>query len=200
MILVIPFLFSCSIDSTTTDDISQIHTDYINYSDEINGFSISYPPELELIMFDSDNVQQTDDTMNTIVDESLPQRKSEFVFGAGIQTRNGYSPVVFINIESLPDDTYTVYEITEVSVAILDEYLDSYKEICRTKTIIDGREAIIVSFQSTSLDGSELYSLTMFTVVDENIWRIICFTSGSSEYEKWESDFNKIIRSFRILR
>jgi hypothetical protein len=197
-------LCSCSgetVETTQSDIQPQIPEDYVTYTDEAGVFSISYPPEWEpALHLLAIREQHAKEYVNNL-DENIPVEKASIIFFAGLAAADErYSPNCGIVIEPLKYNISNIDIVCESEILGIKKYAKKYDEISREKTIIDGKEAIIVQNVQTMPEESTLYMMNMFVVVDNSIWTVGCTALNESEYRKWEEDFNNIVRSLRILK
>lgn len=203
ILLVSLLLCGCTDESGETSPASgdmQIPGDYLTYTDEAGIFSVSYPPEWELLLHLLDTSEQDEKDIINSIKENKPVEKTNTVFLAGLSVQTGYSPTVAIVIEPLNDDTWGIDEVCEFEITGIKMSEREYNEISRDKTVIDGKDAIILHYEVKTQNSVMLYTMHMLTTVDKNIWAVVCGASSDSDYYVWEDDFNNIVRSLRILK
>jgi len=197
LILVIAF-FSLGVFAQSE---SLIPTNFTTYTDEANFFSISYPANWEPAFSIIESLKlKTDKYMNSI-DEKGSLEKSNIVFFGGVPLDSGYyNPNVSILAEPLGDDNVKLEDIVEGLVREYKRVAEEYREFSRTKTIIDGRKAIILDFEACYPNLVLVHSLVMVTVIDKFVWGITCGTGPPLNFYDFKDDLYAIVKSFKILK
>ncbi len=176
-----------------------IPTDYKTYTNE-GLFSISYPPDWLVNRLMIGVYEEEIDELITAINAGLPIEESLIVFYTGIPTEEGYNPIVLISVGPIKETTWTLDNVVE---AMMANYKDNpaleYIEFSRTKTTVDGREAVIGEFQALQpyLETTQ-YNLWMITLIGKTEWRIGCVASPEM-FSDYEDDFYAIINSFHML-
>jgi len=180
---------------------SSVPYNFTTYTDEVNFFSISYPANWEPAFSIIERLkQETDNYMNSI-DEKGSLEKSNIVFFGGVPLDSGYyNPNVSILAEPLGDDNVKLGDIVEGLVREYKKVAEEYREFSRTKTIIDGRKAIILDFEARYPNLVLVHCLVMGTVIDKFGWAITCGTCPPLNFYDFKDDLYAIVKSFKILK
>lgn len=180
---------------------SSIPTNFTTYIDEINLFSISFPTDWVPAFSIIESLKQwTDNYMNSI-DEKGSLEKSNIVFFGGVPLDSGhYNPNISILAEPLGDDNVKLEDMVEDLVREYKKVAEKYREFSRTKTIIDGRKAIILEFEARFPNLVLVHCLVMFTVIDKFGWAITCTVCPPLNFYDFKVDLYAIVKSFKILK
>ncbi|MBA7587861.1 hypothetical protein ES708_29906 [subsurface metagenome] len=208
-ILVIGILLLSACGTPTTEIPSasepQIPTHFTTYTDEAGFFSISYSPDWEPFPSWFEELGADSRDFFKSYDSNVSLVGLFFVFMAEAPMESGVSSAnVNIVIQSLSDMTirgwWTLDEIVEAKLQRTEEIEEEYHEFSRVKTIIDGREAVIIDWESFTSDLSgKVRCVQMFTIADEIVWKVTCY-ADSTKFADFEDDFLAIVRSLRILK
>lgn len=186
--------------STTTNAEPNIPSNYTTYTDEQGLFSISYPNDWEPML------SIMEEAMNNIKDiinssnKDIPIEKATMIFVAGLLSeQDSYLPNVNIMIEPMPLLVRNHNQLIEAEVSGVKSVITDYHEISRTKTAVDGREATIIKWEGTYPQLGWSHAFQLFILVGRNGWCVSC-AAPEGESDKWESDFQSVVRSLRILK
>ena len=189
LIVLILFVIGCSVSSgnlstsqTTTTKTFQIPSTYTTYKDDINHFSVSYPSQWEPT---SDLTSMSTDTV-------------DFLFYAGMKTTAGYSNNVNVTTASKPVGMSTIGQVVDAEMLGFKEAVNNYQEISRTKTTVNGQEAVLVEFKvQFSPAGPTFHNLQLITVSGKTLWMLAC-SSADTDFVQWAGDFNNVVLSFKL--
>lgn len=197
LILVIAFLSL----GTFAQSESSIPTNFTTYTDEVNLFSISYPANWEPAFSKIESLKQETENYMKSIDEKGFSEKSNYVFIGGVPLDNGYyNPNISILAEPLGDDNVKLEDIVEPLVSDHKRLSEEYREFFRTRTIIDGRQAIILDFEARYPNLVLVHFLVMVTVIDKFGWAITCTICPPLNFFDFKDDLYAIVKSFKILR
>lgn len=177
----------------------EIPAHFTTYTDESKLFSISYPPEWETALWAIEEIEESMEMLLQSVESDLPLETGGMIFYAGLPIKMGYLPNVNIAVDSLPESVQTLDEIVEAGTQVMKRFTLDYHKFSRVKTTIGEREAIIDEFETTYPQTGTYHQLQMTMLVGKNYWVATC-TPPSGEFNKWEDNFNSIVRSLRILK
>ncbi len=177
----------------------QIPSHFTTYTDEAGLFSISYPPDWEPALWAIEDLEQATKDLIESIESNLPLEKVSGIFFAGVPTETGYMPNVNIVVESLPGVVLTHDRVVEAEIRGIKEIVQDYHEFSRIKTTIGGREATILDWEGTIPGLPKQHSLQLIMLVGKVAWLVSC-TPPTGEFNKWEEDFDAIVRSLRILK
>jgi hypothetical protein len=197
LILVIAFLSL----GTFAQSGSSIPTNFTTYTDEVNFFSISYPVNWEPAFSIIESLKQrTDNYMNSI-DSKGSLEKSNIVFFGGVPLDSGYyNPNISILVEPLGGDNAKLEDIVEDVVREYKSVAEEYREFSRTKTIINGRKAIILDLEAHYPNLVSVHCLVMITSGDKFVWAITCTVCPPLNFYDFKVDLYAIVKSFQILQ
>lgn len=176
------------------------------YTDEADYFSISYPQEWEPFpsWFEELGIDSRD--FFKVYDPDVSLEGLFFIFMAEAPMVSGVSSAsVNIVVQALSDMTVkgwlTLDEIVEGKLQRTEEIEQGYYEYSRINIIIDGREAVIIDWESYTSDdlSGKVRCIQMFTIVDELVWKITCY-ADSEKFEDFEDDLHAIVKSLQILK
>ena len=183
----------------------EIPTHFITYTDEASFFSISYPPDWESFpsWFEELGVISQDFFKTYNSDASLVGLFFVFIAEAPMELEVS-SASVNIVVQALSDMTirgwWTLDEIVEAKLQRTKEIKQGYYEFSRVSTIIGGREAVIIDWESYTSDLSgKVRSVQMFILADKLVWKVTCY-ADSQKFSDFEDDLHAIVRSLRILK
>jgi hypothetical protein len=200
LIGLLGILVGCTAPANTTTFVEPvIPANYTTYADEQSFFSISYPGDWEII------TSLAQDAATTLADifksnnVDVPIDKMTTVFAAAKVDESGrYQPSVSIIIEPMPSLIRNIDQLAESEVEALKSYVTDYREVARTKTQVDGREATIIEWEGTYTQ-KRVHPFQMCMIVGGNAWTVSC-SAPQGEVDTWRSDFNSIVRSLRIQK
>jgi hypothetical protein len=177
-----------------------IPASYKTYTDETALFSISYPQDWETARSVLEEVSQSTKDAIKKIDENLPVDKASLLFFGGLVAQDGgYVPNVNVLVEPLPKGIRNHDQVAEGEVKGIKAVTKEYQELSRIKTTISGREATILEYTGSFFESSKAHIVQMFVYRDSTIWVVSC-TSSMEGFDKWQGDFNSIVRSLRILK
>ena len=202
-ILVIGLLLlgACAAPASVSEPPIPAH--FTTYTDELGLFSISYPPEWELALSKIEGLtQDVEDYMRDIGSEgSLAGGK--VVFLAGVPYETGHNPNVSVLVTPCGEGRWKLEDFVEAVVQ--RGYMkdaEEYYEFSRTKTVVDGREAIILDCEAKYplVVPPELRVLTMYLRDNKLMWGVACGVMPPKDFGDFETDFHAIVRSLRVLK
>ena len=183
----------------------EIPAHFTTYTDEARLFSISYPPDWKPFpsWLEELGVLSKDFFKGYDSDASLVGLFFVFIAEAP-RDLGGSSPNVNIVVQALSDMTmrgwWTLDEIVEAKLQRTKEIKEGYHEFSRVSTIIGGREAVIIDWESSSSElGKKARSIQMFLIADNLVWKVTCYVD-SQQFSDFEDDLHAIVRSLRILK
>ena len=180
---------------------SSIPTNFTTYTDEANFFSISYPANWEPAFSKIESFKQEFENYMKSIDEKGSFKKSNMVFFGGVPLDSGYyNPNISILVEPLGDDNVKLEDLVEPLVREYKRISEEYREFSRTKTIIDGRQAIILDFKARLPNFALTHYLVMSMCIDKFLWTITCTIAPPLNFYDFKDDLYAIVKSFQILR
>ena len=191
----------------TSKPISEppIPAHFSTYTDEAGFFSISYPPEWKPFpsWFEELGGLSQDFFKGYDSDTSLVGLFFVFIAEAP-RDSGGFSPNINIVVQALSDMTTrgwkTLDEIVESKLQRTKEIKQGYHEFSRVNTIIGGREAVIIDWESYTSDSStKVRCIQVFIIADRLVWKVTCY-ADSEKFSDFEGDLHTIVRSLRILK
>ena len=167
---------------------------FTTYIDELGLFSISYPPEFELVseLIDEQAAQNIISSINS----GLTIKEAYIVFAAGLIMPCS----VMVAVGPLCAKISTHDQMVKAEIGWKEDLAPGYQELSRVKTTVDGRPATIVEYTMNFFGpDSTLHCVSMLCMVDRNLWAVSCSTLPD-EYSNWEDVFDAVVRSLRILK
>jgi len=191
----------------TSEPISEptIPAHFSIYTDEAGFFSISYPLDWEPFPAWFEELGLISKDFFKSYDSDASFIGLFFVFIAGAPMEFGVSSAsVNIVVQALSDMTIrgwlTLDEIVEARLHRTNEIKQGYHEFSRVNTIIGGREAVIIDWESSSSElGKKARSIQMFLIADNLVWKVTCYVD-SEKFSDFEDDLHAIVRSLRIFK
>jgi hypothetical protein len=177
----------------------QIPANYSTYKDETGLFSISYPPDWEPALSLLPDLESSIKDLVKSVESDLPVERASVIFLAGLAQGEGYSPNVTIVVESLPGIVWTHSAVVEAEISGVKKIVSDYREFSRTKTTVGGRQATILDWQGSMAQIGTNHVLQMIVLISKTAWVVTC-TPPPGEFDEWESEFQSVVRSLRILK
>ena len=207
LVIGILLLSACGAPATAPAPVSEsaIPAHFTTYTDEAGFFSISYPPEWKPFPSWAEELGVLSKDFFKGYDSDTSLVGLFFVFIAEApRDSGGSSPNVNIVIQALSDMTMrgwkTLDEIVEAKLQRTKEIKQGYHEFSRFSTIIGGREAVIIDWESSTSElGKKARSVQMFLIADNLVWKVTCYVD-SEKLSNFEDDLHAIVRSLRILR
>jgi len=180
-----------------------IPTNFTTYTDEVNLFSISYPENWEPAFSMIERFkQETSDYLESIDEEGFSEINNVVFFG-GILLDNGYyNPNITITIFAKPlgADNVKLEDIVEIMVPEYKKYSEEYCELSRTKTIIGGKQAIILDFEACLPNMPLAHYLVMYMFIDKYLWTTTCSIGPPLDFYDFKDDIYAMVKSLKILK
>ena len=183
---------------TPAGDEFAVPDNFSRYYDPSGLYSISYPPDWEvnlLVLQEGERIarERLQDIQSDIDLEGV-----QLLFMAGVPQGGGYEPNMIIMVGPRDPDLTSIAAVTSSEVTGIMTVADSYREISREYTTIDGRGAAILEFE-VNMSDQKLHDLQMYTTAGGTVWSVACATSrATGSYSEYEDDLHAIIRSLRI--
>ena len=197
LILVITFL-SLGVFAQSE---STIPANFTTYTDETNFFSISCPENWEPDFSRMKTLKQEAANLMKSIDAKGSFEKSNMVFLGGVPLDGGgYNPSINILVEPLGDDNAKLEDFVDSFVQEYKRNLEEYNEYSRTKTIIDGRQAVILDFEARMPNFPLVHFITMNIYIDKFLWTITCGVGLPLNFYDFKNDLYAIVKSFKILK
>ena len=176
----------------------EIPAHFITYTDEVGLFSISYPPEWELIP-ETGTLEQTVKEFMQNLERDLPLERVSLIFVAGVPCGEGHDPNVCIYVELLPGGAGTLDEVVDAAIQESKSFLQDYREFSRVRITVNGKQAIVEDSEAYVPNLGKNRWLTMHILAGRVYWNISCCTTPQ-KFGGYEDDFHTIVRSLRIFR
>jgi len=162
----------------------EIPPNFITYTSE-GLFSISYPPDLIL------------DTESMETYAKIPLEDLRLVFDGDIPIEGGSYVFLTVMVSLMPAGL-TLDELPEYGCEYLRNNQPGFLLYSQDKTVVDGREAVILKYRIWGLDIGEWHNLDIFIVKDSLVWWVSCYAEPE-DFKDYEDTFYSILRSVRIL-
>ena len=180
-----------------TTQAFQIPSSYTTYTDETSAFSISYPNQWESAS-NLASIQSKAKDVLTAMKTGLPIEAASMLFFAGLKTAGGYYPSLNIVVEPLPAGVSNIDQAIQAEMLGLKKVDPNYEEISRTKSSVNGRDAVIVEYKGHLTSGGPLvHNLLLTSLSGKTIWGVTCYAKDT-DFSQWSSDFNNVVRSLKI--
>ena len=176
----------------------------VTFTDELNLFSIAYPPDWELALSLLPELKNISEGLLQSKRSGLSMENTGMIFLAGLPGQDGHLPNVVITVESLPTKL-SVTEYYENSVELTKQVLGAEVHGLNRVQIGD-REAIVVEgeFPAFNIEPNALGYVrnVSLTAVDEEVgWGVTCTISIGLLVSKEDLQTCRwVVRSFRILQ
>jgi hypothetical protein len=177
----------------------EIPANYTTFTDEQGLYSISYPSDWELLLSLLTELEQYTKDVIASMNSDAPIDQAQFLFAAGVPIESGYAPSVTMGIEPMPAFIVTHNQMVDAEIDAIKQTLSDYHEYSRIKTTVGGKEATILEWEGTYPQVGKNHNLQLYILAGKNAWIIGC-VPPIGEYDKWEKDFQSIVRSLRILK
>jgi hypothetical protein len=199
LILVIAFL-SLGVYAQSK---SSIPANFTTYTDEECLFRISYPVNWKPALSIMESIKQkTIKYLKNIDSESsFAYERSNIVFlGGALSDSGGYNPNISIFIDPLVGDKFKLEDLVELSIQGWKKETEEYREFSRTKTIIDGKQAIILDYESHYPNIGAVHVLVMIILDDKFVWMVGCSVVPPINFYDFKDDLYAVVKSFQILQ
>ena len=197
LILIIAFLSL----GVCAQSKSPVPANFTTYTDETNFFSISYPENWEPDFSRMKTLKQEAANLLKSIDAKGSFEKSNMVFLGGVPLGSGYyNPSINILVEPLGDDNAKLEDFVDSFVQEYKRILEEYHEFSRTKTIIDGRQAVILDFEARMPNFPLVHFITMNIYIDKFLWTITCSVGLPLNFYDFKNDLYAMVKSFKILK
>lgn len=198
-VALLSLLIGCS-GSTTTDttatETSSIPSDFRDYSDSTELFSVSYPSQWEPTDTMTTLQSQIKDTINTI-NGLFPVSYASVVFEAGLKTGSGYYPNFNISVEPSGPGVLNAEDAAEYLIDNLRHSAPDIQVVSQKQITLSGKDAMLVEFKGTFSSGPLMHDLMLVYLNGTNVWTATC-TAKDADYSQYANIFDSIVRSFRI--
>jgi len=196
VLLVTMSCASPTLTPTTTPE-PEIPAHFTTYTSE-GLFSISYPPDwVPATSIMEELFEEVKELMKS-TDPEVQLEDVKMLFAGGIPTEEGYYPSVNIAIVPRSVGYWTLDEVVEAETQYSREHSQRYREYSQVRTVVDGREAVILDTEDYEPDWGTWRYLQLFVTKDKFLWMVTC-SIESEDFKDYEDTFSDIVRSLRIL-
>jgi hypothetical protein len=196
-------LVACSgtSDDTSTTELAApvaeaVPSDWITYTDETSGMSLSYPDDWEAFAFDEAALADLFDSLGDAIPEV---DKAAVAFLAGLPASiDVWDPHVNVFVQVLPVDL-TLDEHVEANLAVFTQEYGSAESITeRVKTVVAGREVVLVhlSFANPSNNAERLWMIQLLALDGRTGWTVTCGNVSVVEPDLEVCD--AVVRTFEL--
>jgi hypothetical protein len=160
-------------------------------------FSLSYPPDwISDTSIKDEFLAGFKEYLKSITGNSLEGVTTLFL--GGLSSERNYNPRLTIMVNPFVGD-WSLDDLVEAELQNNKQYASQYLEFSRQKTIVNGRESVIVDMEALAAGlDKKVRSLQLFQVKDKFLWLATCATY-SSDYKTHEKTFYQVVNSLRIL-
>ena len=198
-IVLLVLIVSCApptVTPTATPE-PEIPIHFTTYTSE-GLFSISYPPDWVPATSIMEEVFEEVKELMKITDPEVQLEGVKMLFMGGIPTEEGYYPSVNIAIVPRSVGYWDLTEIVEAESQYSMEHTSGYHEYSQVRTVVDGREAILIDSEDYEPDWGTWRYLQLFMTKDKFVWVVTCSTE-SEDFKDYQDTFYSVVRSLRIL-
>jgi hypothetical protein len=122
----------------------------------------------------------------------------DFLFYAGMKTTAGYSNNVNVTTAQKPVGMSTIGQVVDAEMLGFKDAVQNYQEISRTKSIINGKGAVLVEFKYQTSSASPVYhNLQLILMSGNTLWMLAC-SSVDTDFGRWAGDFDNVVLSFKL--
>jgi hypothetical protein len=146
---------------------------YLTYTDEANGFSISYPEDWDIVQdWMSTHVSFRDSVLYGIFASTIDVVSEDLPYSMSIQAFHDAAKLNF-------------------------QYSEGYTLVSEEELIIDGKAAIkhVYTMSILGLTGQQM---EVYLMEDKTVW-ILNFNTLPAFWSQYEDTFNTVARSFRLF-
>jgi hypothetical protein len=179
---------------------SSIPANFTTYTDETRLFSISYPVDWEPDLLRIKTLKQETEEYMESINSMGTLEKSNIVFFGGAPLGNGYyNPNMSILVELFSGDKFKLEDLVELTVQGWKKEAEEYHEFSRTKTIIDGKQAIILDYEARYPNIGASHNLLTVILTDRFVWILSFGVIPPLNFNDFKEDIYTTTRSFKIL-
>jgi hypothetical protein len=195
--LILALLAGCSTPPaiTTTSPESAVPSYYVTYTAEDNLFSVSYPPggwgpEQDMLAESEAAVKALIASRN----ENKLLEQASLLFVGGLPP--SYLPTIIVLAEPLLGGITTQEQLVTAKMESFKAAGSNFKELVRTDTTIDGRQATIIEY-SAILGGTSRHDVVSFFIDGNEIWSVTA-AALQQNYQQYKDDLYHIARSLKV--
>jgi hypothetical protein len=196
--IIILLLFAgCTNTTSSTTTPFTIPANFTNYTDDTSLFAVSYPNTWEQASTMTTLHTQIINTINNI-NAGLPIKNSSVLLVAGLKATTGYYPNINVGVDPAPTGMTTNDQAVQAEIASLKKSDPNCQVVSQPKTLVSGKDAVIIEFKAT-FSGSPLllHDYMLVCLTNGNIWTLSC-TAKETDFTQLSGDFNIILKSFKI--
>jgi len=198
-IIVSLLILSCSSPTRTPAQTTEpeIPAHFSTYTSE-GLYSISYPPDWTPALSIMETLWEDVKEWMESVDPEVDLEEIQLLFCGGVPYWGGYYPNVSIGIMPRSTGYWSLDEIVESEYLYDMVNTPGYREISRVRTVVDGREAIIIDCEDNEPGFGRWRYLQLVTVQDDFVWMVTC-SCEYQDFNDYADTFESVVRSLRIL-
>jgi hypothetical protein len=184
---------ACSSSKTNLTPSSDLPANFTTYTDKKYSYSISYPDTWETPY----NMEQVIANAKDNLKSENQSKTPEFLF-AKTYKYDGKTAGLTITTLTVTADVNTVGQAIDGAIMGMKQIDPNFKELSEKVTWVGGEVAGIVEYQTHMTPNGTLYhAQSLCAVVDNKIWIVACSTTDDN-YAQLSSDFNNILKSFKL--
>ena len=167
------------------------------YTDESNSFSISYPPDWELALSETEALVEEAEEYLESIGSGGTFRQSHLLFFAGIPAAGGHIPNVTVVVEPWQESWWSLEKVAAWAVEGISEDAEEFHELGRIRDTVDGRRVIILEYTATFPGMQRLRFQELLTQARGLLW---CVTGAalSEHYAEYEDSLRAILQGLRV--
>ena len=168
------------------------------YTDKSGVFSISFPAGWEANRYERRSFSwgtYAKDGLNRL-QAGLPVQSHYQIFEAYKRVQHNIVASVYIDVRAVFwPKPYTIDDEAETRKGTHPDF----KELSRTETTVDGREATVWEWQGTfpQAEQAPSYYLEQYLATDKAVWIVKC-SADSDNITQWQNEFETIAGSLKI--
>lgn len=172
---------------------------YYTYNDSSGVFSIDVPVGWEASRYEGQSFSwgtYAKDGLNRL-QSGLPVQSHYTIFAAYKRVQHHIVASVYIDVRAVFwPKPYTIDDEAESRARTHPDF----KELSRTETTVDGREATVWAWEGTFPEADEQapsYHLEQYLATDKAVWIVKC-SVDSDNVSEWQNEFETIAGSLKI--
>lgn len=123
----------------------------------------------------------------------------EYLFLAGVMSSDGYYPAVSVVTYPRTLLAWTLDAVVRGESQWERENMQGYHEHSQVKTLVGGKEAILVNWEVQEPGRGMWQYFELYTLDGGVVWKVTC-ASQKGDFDTFAGDFDSVVRSLRILR
>lgn len=186
---------SSTSNSPETGQVFKTPGAYTAYTAVNRLFSVSYPKQWERLSINPAIYQDPEDVYNNM---KTGGPVNGLMFMAGIKNTPMVSPALSIAIHDNFSGVSNIEQAVDAEMKDTRQSDPDYQEISKNKTVVSGKDAMIIEYKESSKVGGLYHSLDLVVLSGNYTWFLDCSTTEDT-FSQWVKDFSNVIGSFQII-